>query len=182
MSAKILVEGGYVPYPSVPTPLMELERCVRVYVCSLRQASFRMYLDASTELVSWLYAIDHTNHAQWIPVHLRDMAELATKHPELEKQFNEGKFTVRKTNRVFSAIAIDHAHEQNKAHIKGDGGAVGLTYNPSALWHWVVAGPEVARVLNEFHDQHHHCGTKVDTCQTPSIQATFPKMSTLLLV
>ena len=36
MSAKILAEGGYVPYPTVPTPLMELELCVWVYVRSLR--------------------------------------------------------------------------------------------------------------------------------------------------
>ena len=92
------------------------------------------------------------------------------------------KLHCRKTNRVFSAIAIDHAHEQNKAHIKGDGGAVDLTYNPSALWHWVVAGPEVARVIDEFYDQQHHCWIKVDTCQTPSIPAAFPRMSTLMLV
>ena len=42
----------------------------------------------------------------------------------------------------------------------------------------MVAGPEVARVIEEFHDQQHHCGSKVDTRhhdQTPSIQAAFAK-------
>ncbi len=42
----------------------------------------------------------------------------------------------------------------------------------------MVAGPEVARVIEEFHDQQHHCGGKVDTRhhdQTPSIQAAFAK-------
>ena len=80
------------------------------------------------------------------------MAELSTKHPQIAKEFNEGNFTVQKTNRVFSAIAIDHAHEQNNALIKGDGGAVGLTDNPPALRRWMIAGPEVARVIEEFHD------------------------------
>ena len=112
---------------------MKLELCVLVYVHSLCQASFSMYLDALTELVPWFYALDHINYAQWIPVHLRDMAESSTKHPQVAKEFNEGNFTVRKTNRVFSAVAIDHAHEQINAHIKGDGGAVGLTDNLSAL-------------------------------------------------
>ena len=53
---------------------------------------------------------------------------------------------------AFSAIAIDQAHEQNNAHVKGDGGAVGLTENPSALRRWMVSGPEMARVIGEFED------------------------------
>ena len=157
--------------------VMELELCIMVYVRSLRQGSFTMYLDALTELVPWFCALDHTNYARWMPVYLRDMAELSTKHPQIAKEFNEGNFTVQKTNRVFSAIAIDHAHEQNNALIKGDGGAVGLTDNPPALRRWMIAGPEVARVIQEFHDQQ-HCGGKVDTRhheQTPSIQAAFAK-------
>ena len=36
---------------------------------------------------------------------------------------------VQKTNRLFFAIPVDQAHEQNNAAIKGDGGAVGLTDN-----------------------------------------------------
>ena len=91
---------------------MELELCILVYIRSLRQASFSMYLDALTELVPWFHALDHTNYAWWIPVHLRDMAELSTKHPEIAKEFREGNFTVRKTNCVFSAIALDQAYEQ----------------------------------------------------------------------
>ena len=46
------------------------------------------------------------------------MAELSRKHPEVAKTFNDDKFTVQKTNRVFSAIATDQAHEQNNAHTK----------------------------------------------------------------
>ena len=86
-----------------------------------------MYLDALTELVPWFFALDHTNYSRWIPVHLRDMTELP------QKLINASHFTVQKTKRVFSAIPIDQAHEQNNACVKGDGGAVGLTEDPSAL-------------------------------------------------
>ena len=75
------------------------------------------------------------------------MAELPTKHPEIAKRFSDGNFTIQKTNRVFSAIPVDQAHEQNNGYIKGDGGAVGLTDNPNALQHWMIAGPEVARII-----------------------------------
>ena len=57
---------------------MELELRVLVFVHSLHQASFVMYVDALTELTPWFHALDHINYAQWIPVHLRDMAELPT--------------------------------------------------------------------------------------------------------
>ena len=47
-------------------------------------------------------------------------------------------------------MAIDQAHEQNNAMVKGDGGAVGLTENPNALRRWMLSGPEMARLVNEF--------------------------------
>lgn len=157
--------------------VLELELLVLVYVRSLRQGSLVMYLDALTELVPWFHALDHTHYARWIPVHLKDMAELTTKHPDVAKKFREGHFTVQKTQRVFSSIPIDQAHEQNNACIKGDGGAVGLTDNPQALRRWMVAGPEVARVIEEFQDGNQHWRRQTaDTRhhdQTPSVQASF---------
>ena len=59
-----------------------------------------MYMDALTELVPWFFALDHTNYARWIPVHLRDMTELQSKHPDVAREFNAGNFTIQKTNRM----------------------------------------------------------------------------------
>ena len=42
------------------------------------------------------------------------------------------------------------AHEQGYANVKGEGGAVGLTDNPSALRRWMVAGPDLSRMIQEF--------------------------------
>ncbi|KAL8573037.1 hypothetical protein ACOMHN_010467 [Nucella lapillus] len=76
--------------------VLELELLVQAYVRSLRQGSLMMYLDALTELVHWFHALDHTHYARWIPVHLKDMAELTTKHPDVSRKFREGHFTVQK--------------------------------------------------------------------------------------
>ena len=138
-----------------------------------------MYLDALTELVPWFFALDHTNYARWIPVHLRDMAELANKHPDVFTEFSNGHFTVQKTKRMFSAIPLDKAHEQNNAYVKGDGGAIDLTDNATALRRWMVAGPEVARVIVEFQDFNMHPRNQEETRhheETPSVQNTFPEM------
>ena len=61
-----------------------------------------------------------------------------------------GNFTVNKTGAHFPTFSIDQAHEQNNACVKGDGGAVGLTQNPAALRRWMVSGPEMARLIEEF--------------------------------
>jgi len=49
-------------------------------------------------------------------------------------------------------MAIDQCHEQNNATVKESGGAIGLTTDPLALRHWMVAGPEVARIVGEFEE------------------------------
>lgn len=41
-----------------------------------------------------------------------------------------------------------HSHQFQL--IKGDGGAIGLTKNPSQLLRWMICGPEVSRLINEF--------------------------------
>ncbi len=78
------------------------------------------------------------------------MVDLEKAHPTIAAEFNNGNFTVHKTRRAFSSIAIDQAHEQNNAAVKSDGGAVGLTQNPGALRRWMVAEPEVVRMTAEF--------------------------------
>ncbi len=82
-----------------------------------------------------------------MPIHLRDMVSLKKCHPDVYAEFRKGKFVVKKSKRAFSAIAIDQAHEQNNACVKGD---VGLTENPAALRRWMVSGPEMARLIEEF--------------------------------
>ena len=69
----------------------------------------------------WFFALNHTNYARWTPIHLRDMVSLAEKHPAVHQEFMSGKFTVNKTGRNFSNIAVDQAHEQSNACVKGDG-------------------------------------------------------------
>ena len=78
------------------------------------------------------------------------MALIETNHPDVAQAFKNGHFAVHKTARNFSAIAIDQAHEQNNKVVKGDGGAVGLTVDPSALRRWMAAGPEIGRLIEEF--------------------------------
>ena len=78
------------------------------------------------------------------------MSALQQTAPGVFLQFEKGLFTVHKSPRRFSAIAIDQAHEQNNGMVKGDSGTVGLAKNPRALRRWTTSGPEMARLVSEF--------------------------------
>jgi len=49
-------------------------------------------------------------------------------------------------------MAIDQAHQQANAVIKGGGGAVGITEDSSALRRWMVAGPAVSQLVAQYEE------------------------------
>ena len=101
---------------------MEMEQILCQYVKSIRTGNFELYVDALRRIMPWVFALDHCHYARWMPVHIRDMETLKERHPTVYEEFRGGKFTVQKSNRKFSQIALDQAHEQANKDIKGDGG------------------------------------------------------------
>ena len=130
--------------------VIELEALLLKLVQSLRESNFFMFVQTLEEIVPWVFALDHTNYARWLPIFIQDLKMLSSRHPSIHKEFMEGNFTVRKTRKAFSTIAEDQAHEQNNKIIKIDGGAIGILDNETALLKWMVGGPEIARLVNEF--------------------------------
>lgn len=91
-------------------------------VRALRTANFTLFNCALSKIVPYLFALDHTNYSRYLPIHIRDNLNLETLHPSLWEKFMEGYFVVDKTGRRFSRIALDQAHEQLNAVMKGSGG------------------------------------------------------------
>lgn len=132
--------------------ILDFEVILFTLIRSFREGNFELYREAIAELLPYFFANNNTNYARWLTVHLIDMLSLEKQHPDVAREFHNGNFVVRKSSRAFSAIAIDHAHEHNNAVIKGDGGAVGITEDPAALRRWMVAGPEVTRLLTAYEE------------------------------
>ena len=142
-------------------------------VRAIQEADFSLYLKAVRELLPWMFALDSCNYARSLSVHYRDMCELPLKHPDVYAEFLSGSFVVHKTKRLFSSIALDHAHEQVSAIVKGKGGAVGLTETPTALRRWMVAGPELAQMVEEFEDVISTSESQNHYENKPAIQSAF---------
>ncbi|WAQ98989.1 hypothetical protein MAR_023362 [Mya arenaria] len=155
---------------------LKLQLMVLMFVRAERDGNFCLYVETLNKLTPWFFALDQTNYARWLPVHIRDLNTLSQVHPDLHTEFQNGNFVIHKTARVSSGMAIDQGHEQNNAMVKGSGGAVGLTENPSAFRRWMVAGPELARITIEFETAF----TAQDDAtghleQTPAVQTAFAK-------
>lgn len=148
--------------------------CLRL-VRAFREADFTRYVDTIRKILPWMFAMDHPNYARWLSVHYRDMCLLPSKHPDIYNHFCDGAFVVHKTTRVFSSIALDHAHEQVNAEVKGEGGAVGLTEHPAALRRWMVAGPEISRMIHEFEGSMSSAEQRDHHEQKPGVQSAFSR-------
>ena len=130
--------------------ILEMELTILSLIRSFREANFDLYCQALQKLIPFFFANNNRNYARWLPIHLRDMLRLDQTHPQIKTEFLNGNFVVHKSTREFSALAIDQAHEHANALIKGEGGAIGVTEDPSALRRWMVAGPEVSHLVRTY--------------------------------
>ena len=130
--------------------ILEMELLLLQFVKSFRESDFKLYVSCLINIAPYVFIFDHVNYMRWLPVHIKDLLELPTKQPEVYENFLKGHFTAKKTTNPFSAISEDQSHEQNNARIKGSGGAIGITENEQALRRWMVSGPEISRLLEQY--------------------------------
>ena len=117
-----------------------------IFIRAHRINDFKLYVESLENLVPWFFVLDHTNYARWIPIHIKDTQSL----PEgISDDFTKC-WVLQKTKHAFSCMPLDQGHEQNNEVVKGSGGVVGITENPTAFRRWMMAGPEQARLLKEF--------------------------------
>lgn len=116
--------------------ILNLETLILIFIRAYRRGEFQLFVETLEVLAPWYFALDHVNYARWLPIFINDMKWLPQEiHDDLTKFW-----VVQKTTKNFSSSPVDQAHEQNNAIVKGSGGAVGLTENPTAFARWMVAG------------------------------------------
>ena len=129
---------------------LELQLLVLAHVKSSRIGDFKLYMETIEHLMAWVFSTDQSRYNRNLPVHLRDLCSMRTLHPQVYKEFMEGRFVGHKTNRAFSGLPTDQLHEQQIKILKGDGGIVGITESLDTLIEFMVLAPEYARLITEF--------------------------------
>ena len=117
------------------------EKLIFIMVRAHREKNFPLYIAVLEKLAPLFFALDHVNYARWVPVHIRDMKALPL---SVKQEFTTNhNWVLSRTGRRFSAIPIDQAHEQLNKVVKGTGGIIGLTENPTALRYISILGGQV---------------------------------------
>ena len=132
--------------------ILRQETLILIFIRAHREKRFALYVEVLEKLTPLFFALDHVNYSRWMPVHINDMKSLPD---HIKEEFeNQGHWVLSKTNNIFSSIPIDQAHEQENAHVKDSGGCIGLTENPVAFRRWMLSGPELVRLLQQFEDDY----------------------------
>ena len=95
-----------------------------IFVRSIREGNFHLFIQVLRSLFQWFFILDQYHYVRWISVHIQELLTVAVTCPEIYKEFSEGKFGVQISNREFSRIHYDHAHEQANKIIKSIKGSV----------------------------------------------------------
>ena len=132
---------------------LQLELLLFQFLDTIRSANFEKFIVTLQMICPWMFAMDHTHYARWMPVFSKTLVELKTRIPDVYEEFSKGYFVACKSGRPYSCISHDQMHEQCNKDIKSDGGAVGILDNPSALMKWMVSGPLIANLLGQFDEE-----------------------------
>ena len=82
--------------------VLRLEMMILCLVRSFREHNFSKYIECLKALAPWFFALNRTHYKRWLPVHLKDMADLKTMHPDVFEEFmTNGSFTGQKTLKRF---------------------------------------------------------------------------------
>ena len=84
-----------------------------MFVQSIREANLLMFINSLEKFIPLMLALDHTNYGRWLPNYSKSLKELHLIHTTVFEESQNRFFAVNKTNRLFSCISDDHAHEQN---------------------------------------------------------------------
>ena len=86
--------------------ILQLELAVLVYVRSIREADFLLYIESLSKIVPWFFALDRTNYSRWVPIHIRDMISLKKLHPHVYAKFLKGKLSLRNQSVPFLQLLL----------------------------------------------------------------------------
>ena len=81
---------------------------------SIRIGDVEVFTSCLPKLANIFFALNHPNYARWLVKYYDSILKLNETHPEVYNDFKQGWFAIRRTEKLFSSIAIDLILEQTK--------------------------------------------------------------------
>ena len=91
--------------------IMEYQIHFLIFIRSIREGNFELYVESLRKLIKWSFACDKYNYARWLSVHIFDLMTMKVKHPDIYENLKKGYFSFQKSTHEFSRMALDQVHE-----------------------------------------------------------------------
>ena len=120
--------------------LVEPETLLMIYVQSIRESNFKLFVSHLHNIIPWMFALDQIHYTRWLTVHIEKILSLEVKNRNIWK-FYQLIFSDWQIKKNFSKLAIDQIHEKNDKLVKVDRDIIGIFENEATLLTWDVARP-----------------------------------------
>ena len=76
--------------------ILDFQVVVLVFIRSIREGIFQVYIESLISLCKWYFALDHIHYSRWCIVQCFDLMLLETLCPDVHKEFMAGNFSFQK--------------------------------------------------------------------------------------
>lgn len=144
------IDGDFKMQAAFYRNYMRMVENLLLFIRASREGQWKLHLASLHYFTGLFFVHDQLNYARLTPVYLKEMIALSVDDQRTWTFFEEGNFSVNKSNVPFCAIGVDHAMEQENKSMKISGGITGLTLNQTALDRFVLTAPLISQIVEEF--------------------------------
>ena len=131
------------------TNYMRMVEILLGFIRANREGNWQLHVDTFAVMLPWLTIYDHTNYARWGPVYVADMKGLPQTAPEVFREFLEGNFVIKRSNKRFNQVPMDQATEWMNRMCKLSNGIIGITRNDPARDRFCATWSERSRISHD---------------------------------
>lgn len=127
---------------------MSMVKLLLQFLKAERTGDFDLHLASLQKMLPYLAAAGHSHYTKSSYVYLTDMLKLEETNPDVLRQFQAGKFVIRRTNRFWAGLSTDLVIEQVLMRtLKSTGGLTrGRGMEEAQRTRWLLAMPACASV------------------------------------
>lgn len=143
----------------------EMTNIIKRFVKAERVGDWEGHLKEIENMLPYTVVSKHTNYMSCLPLYLKEMKELPSKHHEVYTNFMRGHFTVHRTKGKFNGTWTDMALEQTYNKEGKTSLLKGISLNPAAREKYIKAAPFLTTISEGIKDMvqirhtttsHHH--------------------------
>lgn len=115
---------------------IQMVQILLLFTRAQRDGLWQLHLHSFTSMLPYFFRYNHVNYARWGTVYISEMHKLPA---EVEAEFEQGNFVVKRSERLFNQVSPDQSQEWLNGIGKKGGGIVGITKTTSALSRWALS-------------------------------------------